>query len=155
MMSVIGDSKGVIDVALDKKLIPAKWTKKNDFKTLFSSSGRASSAELNLIKELRKNESDAMLVPISSDKKLKGFIFSQNSGNNHFANSEIKFVESMASILAIADENRELKKVTHDLQEISVLNPNLIMKFDSNGKLLYQNPAVENLLKSLKIKKTT
>jgi len=83
VLSVIGDSKGVIDVALDKKLIPAKWTKKNDFKTLFSSSGRASSAEPNLIKELRKNESDAMLVPISSDKKLKGFIFSQNLGNCH------------------------------------------------------------------------
>ena len=53
VLSVIGDSKRVIDEALDKKLIPAKWTKKNDFKTLFSSSGRASSTEPILIKELK------------------------------------------------------------------------------------------------------
>ena len=152
VLSVIGNSKRALSGDLDKKLIPAKWTKKNGYNTLISSPGKTLSAEPRLIRELRKSDSDAMLVPISSGKKLKGFIFTQNSGNNRFTKSEVKFVESMASILAIADENRKLNKITHDLQEISVLNPNLIMKFDSKGKLLYHNPAVENLLKSLKLK---
>jgi len=152
VLSVIGNSKRALGEALDKKLIPAKWSKKNGFNTLLSYPGKALSAEPRLIKELRKDDSGAMLVPINSDKELKGFIFTQNSGSNGFAKGEVKFVESMASILAIADENRELKKATHDLQELSVLNPNLILKFNSKGKLLYHNPAVENLLKSLKLK---
>lgn len=152
VLSVIGNSKRALGGALDKKLIPAKWTQKNGFNTLIFSPGNSLAAEPRLIKELRKNDSDAMLVPICSDKKLKGFIFTQNSGHNGFAKGEVRFVESMASFLAIADENRELKKITSDLQEISILNPNLIMKFNSKGKLLYHNPAVENMLKSLKLK---
>ena len=79
VLSVIGNSKRALGGALDKKLIPAKWTKTNGFNTLLSFSGKTLSSEPRLIKELRKNNSDVMLVPISSDKKLKGFIFAQNS----------------------------------------------------------------------------
>lgn len=64
LLSVIGKSKKTLKGALDKKLIPAKWTKKNGYNTLFSSAGKTSSAVPRLIKALRKNDSDTILVPI-------------------------------------------------------------------------------------------
>ena len=145
----IGDSKWQEKTLLEVNKIPTNWIKKKTFKTLLSNSN--SSQKTKLLKELKRNNFTAMIVPISVGKDLKGFIFSQQKGNQNFVQSDIRFVESMASILALAHEKEIHKKSSKDLENLSLVNPDLIMKFNIDNELLYYNPAVSNLLDSLKI----
>ena len=130
--------------------IPHKWIKKNTFITLLSNSN--SSKEPKLLKELKRDKFTAMIVPINAGKELKGFIFSQQKGDQRFVKTDVRFVESMASILALAHEREIQKKSSEELENLFLVNPDLIMKFNSNGKMLYNNPSVTHLLESNKLK---
>jgi len=148
-LTEIGDSKWQEKTLLEVNKIPTNWIKKKTFKTLLSNSN--SSQKTKLLKELKRDNFTAMIVPISAGKDLKGFIFSQQKGNENFVESDVRFVESMASILALAHEKEIHKKSSKDLENLSLVNPDLIMKFNIDNELLYYNPAVSNLLDSLKI----
>ena len=130
--------------------IPHKWIKKNTFITLLSNSN--SSKEPKLLKELKRDKFTAMIVPINAGHELKGFIFSQQKGDQRFVKTDVRFVESMASILALAHEREIQKKSSEELENLFLVNPDLIMKFNSNGKMLYNNPSVTHLLESNKLK---
>ena len=148
-VSEIGGSKLRKITPLEVNKIPAKWIKKNTFVTLLSKSN--SSKDAKLLKELKRDKFTAMIVPISAGKDLKGFIFSQQKGNQRFVETDVRFVESMASILALAHEKEIHKKSSKDLESLSHVNPDLIMKFNIDSELLYYNPAVSHLLESLKL----
>ena len=138
---------------LDKEKLPSKWIKQGKFETLLSQTNIKSGRETKILQELRIDKSNALVVPISAGKNLKGFIFSQQKGDGGFDKTKIRFVESIASILALAHERERLGKANRDLEKIPNLNPDLIMKFDKSGDLLYINTAVEKLLKAQKIGK--
>ena len=140
----------MMNTALEADKIPHKWIKKNTFESLLSKSN--SSKDHKLIKELKRDKCTAMIVPTSAGKDLKGFIFSQQKGNQSFVETDVRFVESMASILALAHEREIHKKSSKDLENLSLVNPDLIMKFNVESDLLYYNPAVIHLLESLKLK---
>ena len=148
-VSEIGDSELREKTPLEVNKIPTNWIKKNTFITLLSNSN--SSRKTKFLKELKLDKFTAMKVPISVGKDLKGFIFSQQKGNKNFVESDVLFVESMASILALAHEKEIHKKSSRDLENLSHVNPDLIMKFNIDSELLYYNPAVSNLLDSLKL----
>lgn len=138
---------------LDKDKLPSKWIKQNKYETLLSQSNIKSGRETRILQELKSDKSNALVVPISAGKNLKGFIFSQQKRDGGFNKTEIRFVESIASILALAHERERLGKANRDLEKIPNINPDLIMKFNKSGDLLYINPAVEKLLKVYKIGK--
>ncbi|MCH8289152.1 MAG: response regulator [Candidatus Marinimicrobia bacterium] len=138
---------------LDKDKLPSKWIKQNKYETLLSQSNIKSGRETKILQELKSDKSNALVVPISAGKNLKGFIFSQQKRDGGFDKTEIRFVESIASILALAHERERLGKANRDLEKIPNINPDLIMKFNKSGDLLYINPAVEKLLKAYKIGK--
>lgn len=138
---------------LDKDKLPSKWIKQNKYETLLSQSNIKSGRETRILQELKSDKSNALVVPISAGKNLKGFIFSQQKRDGGFNKTEIRFVESIASILALAHERERLGKANRDLEKIPNINPDLIMKFNKSGDLLYINPAVEKLLKAYKIGK--
>ena len=138
---------------LDKDKLPSKWIKQNKYETLLSQSSIKSGRETKILQELKSDKSNALVVPISAGKNLKGFIFSQQKKDGGFDKTEIRFVESIASILALAHERERLGKANRDLEKIPNINPDLIMKFNKSGDLLYINPAVEKVLKTYKIGK--
>ena len=138
---------------LDKDKLPSKWIKQNKYETLLSQSSIKSGRETKILQELKSDKSNALVVPISAGKNLKGFIFSQQKRGGGFDKTEIRFVESIASILALAHERERLGKANRDLEKIPNINPDLIMKFNKSGDLLYINPAVEKVLKTYKIGK--
>ena len=138
---------------LDKDKLPSKWIKQNKYETLLSQSNIKSGRETKILQELKSDKSNALVVPISAGKNLKGFIFSQQKRDGGFDKTEIRFVESIASILALAHERERLGKANRDLEKIPNINPDLIMKFSKSGDLLYINPAVEKVLKAYKIGK--
>ena len=138
---------------LDKDKLPSKWVKQNKYETLHSQSNIKSGRETKILQELKSDKSNALVVPISAGKNLKGFIFSQQKRGGGFDKTEIRFVESIASILALAHERERLGKANRDLEKIPNINPDLIMKFSKSGDLLYINPAVEKVLKTYKIGK--
>ncbi|MCH7618180.1 MAG: response regulator [Candidatus Marinimicrobia bacterium] len=138
---------------LDKDKLPSKWVKQNKYETLHSQSNIKSGRETKILQELKSDKSNALVVPISAGKNLKGFIFSQQKRGGGFDKTEIRFVESIASILALAHERERLGKANRDLEKIPNINPDLIMKFNKSGDLLYINPAVEKVLKTYKIGK--
>ncbi|MCH7887363.1 MAG: response regulator [Candidatus Marinimicrobia bacterium] len=138
---------------LDKDKLPSKWIKQNKYETLLSQSNIKSGRETKILQELKSDKSNALVVPISAGKNLKGFIFSQQKRDGGFDKTEIRFVESIASILALAHERERLGKANRDLEKIPNINPDLIMKFNKSGDLLYINPAVEKVLKAYKIGK--
>jgi len=138
---------------LNKDKLPSKWIKQSKYETLLSQSNIKSGRETKILQELKTDKSNALVVPISAGKNLKGFIFSQQKKDGGFDKTEIRFVESIASILALAHERERLGKANRDLEKIPNINPDLIMKFNKPGDLLYINPAVEKLLKAYKIGK--
>ena len=149
-VSVTGGSKLQKKTQFELSKIPVKWIKKNTFVTLISNS--KSSKETKLLKVLKRDKFTAMIVPINTGKDLKGFIFSQQKGNKNFVETDVRFVESMASILALAHEKEIHQKSLKDLEILSLVNPDLIMKFNKESELLYHNPAVSYLLESNKLK---
>jgi len=76
VISETGGSNLRNKTSLEINKIPTNWIKKNTFITLLSDSG--SSQKTKLLKELKRDKFSAMIVPISTGKDLKGFIFSQH-----------------------------------------------------------------------------
>ena len=118
---------------LDKDKLPSKWIKQSNFETLHSRSNVKRGRETKILQELKIDKSNALVVPISAGRNLKGFIFSQQKGDGGFDKTEIRFVESIASILALAHERERLGKANRDLEKIPNINPDLIVKFNNSS----------------------
>jgi len=95
-----------------------------------------------------KEITQTFFVPISQDDKIFGAIVVHSSEKNELPEDKIRFVEQIASILMISimgTKGIEQNKSTANLGD---LIPDIVMKTNLNGELLYANPALFSELKA-------
>ncbi|MCH8288794.1 MAG: PAS domain S-box protein [Candidatus Marinimicrobia bacterium] len=97
--------------------------------------------------DFKEDVNYAVFVPISPDDNLFGAILVHAADRKDIDGTKVKFVEQIASLMTLgAVRDRNIKE-SGSPPNFSEFNPDLVMKINLDGKLLYANPAVSKELK--------
>ncbi|MDP8218886.1 MAG: PocR ligand-binding domain-containing protein [Candidatus Theseobacter exili] len=91
------------------------------------------------------------LIPVKKFGKNIGLLQINSKKENIFTLSDINLLENTCQILGMTIEKESVEDEIKNIAKFPSENPNLILRIDNKGLVLYKNPAVEILLRTLKL----
>ena len=97
--------------------------------------------------DFKEDVNYALFVPISPEDYIFGAILVHTADRKDIDESKVNFIEQLASLMTLCAVRDKKLKDSGSPPNFSEANPDLVMKINLDGKLLYANPAVSKELK--------